>query len=405
MKKLLIILTSLIVFTIFAVTVISTPKTVLNFLNWGEYIDTNLIEAFEEKYNCQVNEEDVASSEAMYQKIQAGTTSYDVAVPGDYTVKQMYEEGLLKEIDVNNSKYENLYNKYKTMFNDSLQSLIDKNFKDSNGVVYDSYFMPYFWGAYSIIYSTNKSDVENVVKNNGFKALFDRSLYQESVKIGIYDTARWDVSAYLLSQGLNPNITDKNTLSADGIISNELQTEIVNAIKNVRFDEWGNDSLKRDVANSTIDLAYVQLGDFFDALYLSYDSGVEDITFNVSIPTNTAAFFDSMVIPTTCTQYELANEFINFMMDPQNAYQNAQAIGYCPTLKSVVELYEKDAQDVSNYYYEDVLTLKDFLEKYPFYLNPLYGKTDEEIENISLLNPKSTQYLTCCESIINRAKN
>ena len=404
MKKIACIFASLILFTVFAVVVISTPKTVLNLLNWGEYIDTELVKAFEEKYNCQVNEEDVASSEAMYQKIQAGTTAYDVAIPGDYTVRQMYKENMLLELDVTNEKYEN-FKEYKTMFNDSLQVLIDANFKDDNGNVYNSYFMPYFWGAYSIIYSTRNSEVENVVEANGFKALFDRSLYNSNVKIGMYDTSRWDVAAYLLSEGLNPNITDKLTLSTDGVLSNDLQDEIVSAIKSARFDEWGNDALKRDVANGTIDLAFVQLGDFFDALYLSYDSGLTDIEFNVNIPSNTAVFFDSMVIPYTCTQYELANEFINFMMDPDNAYQNAQAIGYCPTLKAVNELYLEDALDESNYYYDGVLTLKEFINKYPMYLDPLYGKTKEEIANIKLFDPKSTQYLTACESIINRAKN
>ena len=31
--------------------------------------------------------------------------------------------------------------------------------------------------------------------------------------------------------------------------------------------------------------------------------------------------------------------------------------------------------------------------------------TKEQIDNIYLLDPKSTSYLTTCESIINRAKN
>jgi spermidine/putrescine-binding protein len=69
MKKLIIIFTALIAFTIGAFAIISTPKTVLNFLNWGEYIDVELVQKFEQEFNCQVNEEDVTSSEAMYQNI------------------------------------------------------------------------------------------------------------------------------------------------------------------------------------------------------------------------------------------------------------------------------------------------------------------------------------------------
>jgi spermidine/putrescine-binding protein len=414
MKKLIIIFTALIAFTIGAFAIISTPKTVLNFLNWGEYIDVELVQKFEQEFNCQVNEEDVTSSEAMYQKISAGTTAYDVAIPGDYVVKQMYEENLLREIDVTNGKYQNLYgldgNLYKTMFTDSLQELIDNNFVNKDGKVYDSYFMPYFWGAYSIIYNKQNPETEKVVKENGFNAIFDRTLYSSTVKIGAYDTSRWDVAIYLLSQGMNPNLTDPATGSVEGDLSKGLQNDIENAIRQSHFDEWGNDSLKRDTANGTIDLCFTQLGDFFDALYLTYDSGVQDINFNVNVPDNTAAFFDAMVIPTTCKQYDLANEFINFMLDPENAYQNAQAIGYCPTLKDVVTSYETDAMDPESYYYfnEETgisLSTHDFLETYPMYLNPLYGKTSEQIEKIKLFDPKPTAYLTTCESVINRAKN
>ena len=59
-----------------------------------------------------------------------------------------------------------------------------------------------------------------------------------------------------------------------------------------------------------------------------------------------------MVIPTTSKNTSLAYEFINFMIDTEiseedeenlgdeavsNAFSNADAVGYCPTLKSVYE--------------------------------------------------------------------
>ena len=89
MKKLLAGFFCLCLFTAFAVVIISTPSNILYFLNWGEYIDMELVRTFEEEHHCQVILEPVTSSEAMYQKISAGTTSYDVVVPGDYTVHQL----------------------------------------------------------------------------------------------------------------------------------------------------------------------------------------------------------------------------------------------------------------------------------------------------------------------------
>ena len=117
-----------------------------------------------------------------------------------------------------------------------------------------------------------------------------------------------------------------------------------------------------------------------------------------SVPKTTACFFDSMVIPTTCQNETLANEFINFMMNPTNAYQNARTVGYSPTLKEVDNLFIKNA-DEGEMYYEDENTsfsLKEFLNRYPMYLNPLYNST-----NVYLLEPKSNDYLTTCETIFN----
>ena len=107
-----------------------------------------------------------------------------------------------------------------------------------------------------------------------------------------------------------------------------------------------------------------------------------------------------MVIPTTCQNYKLANAFINFMMSPDNAYENACAVGYSPTLKGVVDKYNEAATD-GEYYYEGEteeasLTMSSFLEKYPMYLNPLYQST-----NAYMLEPKDSRYLTTCETIFN----
>ena len=152
MKKLIAILTSLCVFTAFAVAVLLTPSDILYFLNWGEYIDHTLVEEFEKEYNCQVIEEDVTSSESMYQKITSATTSYDVAVPGDYIVNELYQEGYLQELDVNNREDYPYLAQYQTMFSSSLSSLMAKYMvDDKTGEEFNSYFCPYFWGAYAAL--------------------------------------------------------------------------------------------------------------------------------------------------------------------------------------------------------------------------------------------------------------
>jgi len=388
----------LVLFTVFAVVVLATPSDVVYLLNWGEYIDRSLVKEFEAKYSCQVIEEDVTSSEEMYQKIQSATTTYDVAIPGDYTVHQLYEEGKLVEIDVDNPDYGNLQN-YATMFTPSLKAVMDEDMKDKEGKDFSTYYMPYFWGAYSLLYSKEKKDVPETVEKNGFASLYDRSLFGQDVRIGMYDNARWIVASYLLSQGRDPNEVDDSG-SEEGDLSEETRKEIIAGLRKASFDEFGNDQLKRDVANGSLDLCFTQSGDFFDALYLSFQGGEKEASFGIDVPEKTACFFDSMVIPSTVQNKRLANAFINFMMDPENAYQNARSIGYSPTLSAVAEKFHEHAAKKENYYEDEKsgfrYSLEDFLSSYPTYLDPL-----ERVKKAYLLKPKSVKYLTTCETIFN----
>lgn len=390
MKKILIIVSSIIVaFTVFACIILNSNASndTLYLLNWGEYIDEGLFDTFEAETGIKVVQETVTSSETMYQKISAGTTAYDVAIPGDYMITKLYDEGYLYEIDVNNPNYEYLTD-YKTMFNDDLTALREKNMKETL-----TYCMPYFWGAYSMIYSTQYEDTERVVKEYGFKALYDKSLYKENVKVGMYNTARWAVASYLMANEKDPN---------DESVS---QTEIVNGLKKASFDVWGDDQLKRKTATGDLDLCFTQLGDFFDAVYLSLDDGLggdiglDGLNFNVYVPETTAAFFDGMVIPTTSKNQTAANMFINFMLNPENAFDNALAIGYSPTLKSVVQMY-KDNPD-EEYFSNDkfTVTLADLTSKYEFYLDPLCKAV-----NVTEFQPKDSSYMTLCETMVNQAK-
>ncbi len=397
MKKITItFLIFLLSFTIFGGIYLATPSTILYLLNWGEYIDSTLVEKFEKKYNCQVIEENVTSSEAMYQKITSKTTSYDVAIPGDYTVSQLYKDGYLLELDVNNNELDNLFN-YKDLFVDKLSSLMNKYMINEDNEAYSSYYMPYFYGSYSLIYSNKNKEVEEVLKSKGFEALWNRDLFNNEVKIGMYDTARWIVASYLLSKNLDPNVTDYSN-NKDNDLSNDIKNDCINALKKNRFNEFGNDSLKRNVSNSSLDFCFTQSGDFFDTLYLSYLEN-KDINFNLYVPETTACFFDSMVIPSTCQNYSLANKFINFMLNEDNAYQNALTIGYSPTLKSVVNKFIANSNKENEYYFKDKekeVLLKDFLLSYPYYLDPLYNT-----KNVYVLEAKSKEYLTTCESIFN----
>jgi spermidine/putrescine-binding protein len=70
----------------------------LNFYNWSDYIDPELITAFEEQYSVDVVEDFYESNEALLAQMQAGAV-YDLIVPSDYMVGIMIQNGLLAPIN------------------------------------------------------------------------------------------------------------------------------------------------------------------------------------------------------------------------------------------------------------------------------------------------------------------
>jgi len=79
----------------------------LNFYNWSEYMDPELVTAFEEQYAVDVVEDFYESNEALLAQMQAGAV-YDLIVPSDYMVGIMVQNGLLAP--VNDTAVPNLAN-------------------------------------------------------------------------------------------------------------------------------------------------------------------------------------------------------------------------------------------------------------------------------------------------------
>ena len=86
----------------------------LNFYNWSEYMDPDLITAFEAQYGVDVVESFYESNEAMLSQIQAGV-AYDLVVPSDYMIKIMIDEGLVYQLDKEAlTNYGNLAEEFRT---------------------------------------------------------------------------------------------------------------------------------------------------------------------------------------------------------------------------------------------------------------------------------------------------
>ena len=73
---------------------------VLNILNWGEYIDPELISIFEEETGVKVNYMEMTSNEEMLIKLRSADCIYDMCFPSDYIIEQLIADDMLLELDM-----------------------------------------------------------------------------------------------------------------------------------------------------------------------------------------------------------------------------------------------------------------------------------------------------------------
>ena len=370
--------------TIFTLSSCGGRQTLL-FLNWGEYIDEELIEKFEEKENCTVLMDLGESNEIFYSKLKAGTTVYDVICPSDYMVIKMYQNNLLEKLDFSkfdtyNPESENIRLGVKSIFNDMKE-------RSNDDII--NYFVPYLWGTWGIMYETYSKELENKIltNENEWSCLFDRSSIPTGTKVAMYDSHQH--AYYAACRYLGYSISDE--------LPQSNLDKIKSLVSTMKYNAWGTDSIKKDIVAGNIDLGFMWTGDFLyyyaeriaDIVNEALEEGefekgneVEgminmintltsdgriykgknkeyQIGFDLYIPSDTIAFCDNLVISKDAQNKELAYKFINFMtsyeIDEETpAYDNTYYVcydtPYIDVYKELLALEDEDTFDTDNYY-------------------------------------------------------
>lgn len=347
-KKLVssILATSLILFSLSGCASNSNPQSTstadteedvtLNIFNWGDYMDPEIIEQFEQEYpHIKIQETYYDSNEAMLAKLKADSSTYDIAFPSDYAVERMIDEDMLAQIDL--SKITN--------YDGILAYCKNKDFDPEN-----TYSVPYMWGTVGILY--NKTMVSGTVDSWGI--LFD-SKYKK--KILMYDSVRESMMIALKYLGYSCNTKDDSQLEeAKNLLIQ--QKPLVLA--------YGTDEIKRKMINNEAALAVVYSGDAI----LAIDEN-EDLDYVVP-KEGSNVWFDNIVILKNCQHVDAAETFINFLCRPDIAAKNSEYIGYTTPVSEAIEELGEGYEDNSVYnpsaevierceVYHD---LGDYMEKY-----------------------------------------
>ena len=256
----------------------------INFFNWADYMDDDILNQFEEECGVRVNQDVFSSNEDMIARIQAGNSGYDLIVPSDYAVQIMVERGLLRELNLDNIP--NLKN-----LNPDLMSL----FYDPT----NSYSLPYQWGITGIAYNRAYFDTPP----DSWAYILDPELAcQHRGFISLLDDEREAVGAALKYMGYSYNETDpgRHAQARDLLISSK------NCLAG-----YNSDNFNQTLAGEEVILALAWSGG--TALATSENENVAFV-----IPQEGGAIWmDNLAIPIDAPNAYTAEIFINYLLDAE----------------------------------------------------------------------------------------
>lgn len=303
--------------------------TTVNVYNWGEYIsdgqeDTmDVVSEFERLTGANVNYTNFESNENMYSKLVGGGVSYDVIVPSDYMIDRLIDEELLLPLDYNNipnMKY--ISEEFQNLFYDPDQL----------------YSVCYNVGTTVLIY--NKSLVSE--EPDSWQVLWDE---QYRNKVLMFNNPR---DAFAIAQailGQDFNSTDEQ----DWVEAAELLAKQRDAVNPVYvMDEVFNLMESGEYAFATY-----YAGDYLLMLENNEDLGYCFPKEGVN------AFYDAFCVPTCAQNKKGAEAFINFMHEPQVAFENCEYI-YYRSPNVTVEENEESSLYGSEVIYAEGLTTQYF---------------------------------------------
>lgn len=279
--------------------------------NWGEYIDPEVLDLFEEETGIKVVYDEFEQNEEMYPKIKAGAVQYDVVCPSDYMIQKMIDENLLAEINFDNvPNISNIDPAY-------LES--SKSFDPQN-----KYSVPYCWGTVGILY--NKTMVDGPI--DSWSALFDEKY---SGNILMIDSVRDAFGIALTYLGYDLNTTDNAQLEeAKALLSQQYPLVQAYVVDQVRDKMIGGEAA----------LGVIYSG---EAIFTQREN--PDLEYVVP-KEGSNVWIDGWVIPKNCRNKENAEAFINFLCRGDIALKNFEYITYSTPNAAAREMITD--QDIKN---------------------------------------------------------
>ncbi|HHB1655482.1 MULTISPECIES: spermidine/putrescine ABC transporter substrate-binding protein PotD [Bacillus cereus group] len=283
-------------------------KEELNIYSWADNFDEQVLKDFEKKYNVKINYDKYASNEEMLAKLQAGGAKYDLIQPSDYMVKTMAKMDLLAPLDKKNiPNIENMVSNFKT-----------PAFDPEN-----KYSLVYTWGVTGIAY--NKKYVKEAPTSWA-------DLWNEKYKghVTLLNDSREVLGVGLKKHGFSNSTKDDAQLKT---AADDLKKLLPNLLA---FD---TDNIKQKFITEDAWIGTVWSG---DAAFIAKDN--KDVEYVVPKEGGTI-WADTLAIPKGAKHKELAEKFMNYLLDEKVSVKNYESIGYSNPNEKAHPLHSKEYRD------------------------------------------------------------
>ena len=285
------------------------PNGELKVFNWGEYIDEDLIDVFEEEYGIDVIYDTFDTNEVMYPKVEADPSMYDVVCPSDYMIEKMIQNELVQEVDwdlIPNREY--IGEAY-------LESCCQ--FDPDN-----KYCVPYIFGTVGILYNTSMVDEDAVI--DSWDVLWDETYKNDII---MQDSVRDAFMISLKRLGYSCNSTDEE--------------ELQEAMEQLKIQSGLNKAYAIDEVRDKMINEAAAVGVIYSGEYMYCKTENEDLEYCIP-KEGTNIWYDGWVITSGAENVENAHKWLNFLNDPEVAYQNFEYIYYATPNTGAQEMIDED---------------------------------------------------------------
>ncbi|GHU81401.1 spermidine/putrescine ABC transporter substrate-binding protein [Clostridia bacterium] len=310
-----------------------SSKEEINVFNWGEYISVgeddsmDVIAEFEKQYNIKVNYTNYETNEEMYNLLKNSNSSYDVIFPSDYMIGKLIKEDMLDKINFDNvPNYENIMEEYKNL-------PFDPN---------NEYSVPYSGGVVAMVYNTE------MIKENpdSFAALWSDKYKGNILMI---NNSRDAMAIAMQLKGITPDVVTKEDVDTAAAYLKEQKPILKKYAMDQTFTEMEGDQAA---------IAPYYAGDIAAMI------GNNDKLDYILPKEGSNKFIDSMCIPKTSKNKDLAEKFINFMLEAETAKENATYLGYTTPNKAAYDILDDDIKNNELMY-----PPKEYLDKCYYFSN------------------------------------